>query len=124
MTVAKKILVIDDEVRIVEIIDSYFKLHGFQVKKAYDGRRGLNILKKDPSINLVILDEKMPVLGGEGFLREIKRLKIEVPVLVLTGSINLTQLDDDVKKLYKKILIKPVRLSRLLNLANRMMGKK
>ena len=122
MTTAKKVLVIDDEVRIVDIIDSYFKVNGFEVKKAYNGRNGLNILKKDSSIDLVILDEKMPVLGGEEFLKEIKRLKIEVPVLVLTGSINLSQLDDSVKKLYKKILIKPVRLSKLLHLANRMMA--
>jgi len=124
MTAGKKVLVIDDEDRIVDIIDSYFKVNGLEVKKAYDGRKGLNALKKDPSIGLVILDEKMPVLGGEEFLKEIKKLKIEVPVLVLTGSINLTQLDESVKKLYKKILIKPVRLSRLLNLANRLMVNK
>lgn len=119
----KKVLVIDDEVSIVEIIDSFFRANGLNVTKAYDGRKGLNILKKDSSIGLVIVDEKMPGLGGTEFLKEIKRLDIKTPVLVLTGSINLTQLDDSVKKLCKKILIKPVRLSELLKISNRMMRK-
>ena len=120
MKKARKVLVIDDEANIVDIIDSFFKVNGLEVRKAYDGRKGLDILKKDPSIDLVILDEKMPGLGGKEFLKELKILKIETPVLVLTGSINLTQLDESLRRLYKKVLIKPVRLSRLLNLANRM----
>ncbi|MFC1570634.1 response regulator [Candidatus Omnitrophota bacterium] len=119
----KKVLVIDDEVCIVDIIDSFFKANGLSVERAHDGKKGLNMLKKDPSIDLVIVDEKMPGLGGTDFLKEIERLKIKTPVLVLTGSINLTQLDESVKRLCNKILIKPVRLSELLKISNRLMSK-
>ena len=119
----RKVLVIDDEARIVDIIDTFFRANGLSVRKAYDGRKGLNVLKKDSSIGLVILDEKMPGFGGTEFLRKVKELDIKVPVIVLSGSINLSQLDDSVKKLYQKIFIKPVRLSELLKVSSRMLDK-
>lgn len=118
----KKILIIDDEAHIVDIIETYLKVHGMLIKKAYEGRKALSILKKDKSIDLIILDEKMPGMGGSVFLKELKRIKVDVPIIILTGSLNLSQFDRSTKGLYEKMMIKPVRLSELLKVINRVLG--
>jgi DNA-binding NtrC family response regulator len=120
----KSILVIDDERRIVEILDSFLTLQGFEVKKAYDGQEGLNILKSAGPVDLIILDEKMPGMGGAAFLEEMKKLKMDIPVVVLTGSIAMSQLDNSAKRTYKHVLVKPVRLSELLELMDKLLASK
>lgn len=118
----KKILIIDDEAHIVDILETYLKVHEFSVKTAYEGRKALSILKKDKSIDLIILDEKMPGMGGSVFLKELKKIKVNSPVIILTGSLNLSQFDRSSKGLYEKMLIKPVRLSELLKVVNRVLS--
>ncbi len=120
----KNILVIDDERQIVEILDNFLTLQGFKVKKAYDGQQGLDILKSGKQVDLIILDEKMPGMGGTVFFKEVKKLEIDVPVIVLTGSVTMSQIDHSVKKEYKHILVKPVRLSELLELMNKLLASK
>ena len=119
----KRILVIDDEPRIVEILDSYLTFQKFKVEKAYDAQDGLEILQKK-AIDLVILDEKMPGMGGEAFLKSMKKLKMNIPVVVLTGSVNISQMHRSVRKIYKHILFKPVRLSELVELVNELLALK
>ena len=114
----KTILVIDDEPRIVEILDGFLTLQGFEVRKAYDGKEGLDILRKTKPVDLIILDEKMPGMGGADFLKGMKELKIDIPVVILTGSVAISQLNHSSKKAYDHILVKPVRLSELLELIN------
>lgn len=117
----KNILVVDDEPQIVEVLERFLSMQNFNVKTALDGHRGLDILLKSRSLDLLILDEKMPEMKGEDFLKEMERLKIEVPVIVLTGSLSIAQLDPARRKRYKHILIKPVRLTELLELINTLM---
>ncbi|MFC1480336.1 response regulator [Candidatus Omnitrophota bacterium] len=118
------ILVVDDEPRIVEILNRFLCLRGYEVKKAYNGHEGLNILKKSKQIDLVILDEKMPGMSGEVFFEEIKKHGMDIPVVLLTGSIGVEQLARQKRKLFKHILYKPVRLSKLVELINRILASR
>lgn len=118
----KNILVIDDEPHIVEILDKFFSLQGFKVKKACDGWRALDILRRDTKIDIIILDERMPGMAGTNFLKEMKKLEISVPVLGLTGSIEVQEVMKPHRKLYKHIFVKPVRLSEILESVNEVLG--
>ena len=120
----KSILVIDDEPRIVEILTRFLVLQGFDAKKAYDGTRGLSMIKRGSPVDLILLDERMPGMRGAAFFEQLKELGIDVPVVVLTGSINASELDHPRKKIYKHLLIKPVRLSELVKLINRILASK
>lgn len=111
----KNILVIDDETQIVEILSKFLTLKGFRVQKAFRAEQGLEILKNG-KIDLVVLDEKMPGIGGSGFCEHMRKMKMDVPVIVLTGSVSVSSLAPEVRDLYEHVVIKPIRLAELLEL--------
>lgn len=78
------ILLVDDEKDFVEILAMRLEEAGENVTPAYDGRMCLDILEKE-SIDVVILDIKMPGMDGIQTLRKIKILHPLVEVILLTG---------------------------------------
>jgi len=81
---AKTILVVDDEIKILEIVEAYLKKDGFQVRTAIDGEAALDILKKE-KIHLVVLDLMLPKLSGEEVCRKIRTFS-DVPIIMLTAK--------------------------------------
>jgi DNA-binding response OmpR family regulator len=79
----KKILVVDDEPEIVEIVEHYLADDGYQVCHAFDGAEGVRAFDREGP-DLVILDLKMPVMNGVETFREI-RVRSSVPIIMLTS---------------------------------------
>lgn len=82
---APLVLVIDDEPMVRAVAELGLELHGFQVLTANNGREGLEALRRNPAIQLVLLDLSMPVLDGRETLREMERLGLTTPVLLSSG---------------------------------------
>ena len=83
-----KILMIDDNVNLIEMVDDYFENHPKIeiVGKAYDGEEGLNIIKDgNLKYDLIILDLIMPKRDGLGVLKELKSLNISTNIIVSTS---------------------------------------
>ena len=84
----KKILVVDDEKKIVEIIQAYLERDGYQVIAAFDGKTALALaLKQHP--DLVILDLMLPEISGWEVCRMIRK-ESEVPIIMLTARDEVT----------------------------------
>jgi len=116
----RTILVIDDEPQIVEVLQKYLTHHKFKVNTSYSGKKALEIVKKAKKPDLIILDEKMPSMTGGTFHKEMRKMGIEIPVIVLTGSINLSTISRHNRKYYEYVLFKPARLSELLELIRKL----
>ena len=84
----KKILVVDDERRIVEILQAYLERDGYRVIAAYDGRSALELARSD-SPDLIILDLMLPEVSGWDVCRELRR-ESDVPVIMLTARDDTT----------------------------------
>ena len=85
MNCPKRILVVDDEVKIVEVVKSYLLNSGYNVNCAYDGTEALSIFDKwKPS--LVILDLMLPDMTGEEICKIIRK-KSKVPIIMLTAKV-------------------------------------
>lgn len=81
----KTILVVDDEVKIVEVVKSYLENAGYNVACAYDGTQALELF--DASVpSLVILDLMLPDMSGEDICRAIRK-KSRTPIIMLTAKI-------------------------------------
>ena len=81
----KKILVVDDEPKIVEVVTSYLKNDGYLVCEALNGRQALEVFdKENPS--LVVLDLMLPDITGEDICNIIRE-KSKVPIIMLTAKI-------------------------------------
>jgi DNA-binding response OmpR family regulator len=85
---ARKILVVDDEKRIVEILKAYLEREGYQVITAYDGRSALE-LAWSHTPDLIILDLMLPEVSGWDVCRELRQ-KSDVPVIMLTARDDTT----------------------------------
>src|SRR5258708_31301678 len=82
----KRILIIEDDRDIVELVRYNLANEGFQVSSAHDGSTGLSTLKKTPP-DLLLLDLMLPKLSGLEICREIRRDDSlnRLPILILTS---------------------------------------
>jgi DNA-binding response OmpR family regulator len=82
---AKKILVIDDEPKIVEICQDYLKASGFEVISASNGQLGLSSARRDKP-DLIVLDLMMPGMDGLDVCRALRR-EGNTPIIMLTARV-------------------------------------
>ena len=82
---SQKILVVDDEEDLRNIVMDVLKIQGFVPLEAPDGLSAIAIVKKE-SPDAVILDLNMPGMDGIETLRELKRISPSLPVVVLTAN--------------------------------------
>lgn len=81
----KRILVVDDEQKIVEVVKSYLENSGYAVFKAYTGKQAFEMFEKaGPS--LIILDLMLPDISGEEICKTLRK-KSKVPIIMLTAKI-------------------------------------
>jgi DNA-binding response OmpR family regulator len=79
-----RVLVVDDDRQFMLVVSTYLQVEGYRVISAYDGQTGLELAVKERP-DLIVLDVDMPVLTGVEVCRELRRLKVAVPILMLTG---------------------------------------
>jgi len=80
-----KILVIDDEQSIRNLLDILLRRKGYDVVLADSGRKGLDLFRRERP-DVIVLDLKMPEMDGLTVLRQIRILDPKKPVIVLTGA--------------------------------------
>ena len=86
---SQTILVVDDEKRLVSLVESYLKQEGYRAITAYNGRDALVIAERE-NPDLIILDIMMPEMNGYEFMR-IHRAEKDTPIIMLTAKVE----DDD-----------------------------
>src|SRR5450759_1966791 len=79
----KKILVVDDEPGITELLDSYLAKEGYSVVTAADGEAALSAAEREQP-DLILLDLMLPKKNGYEVCREI-RAKSNIPIIMLTA---------------------------------------
>ena len=80
-----KVLIVDDERRIVDGVRKYFEQAGFDVLAAYDGLEGLSLARTEEP-DLVVLDLMLPGMDGLDVCRELRR-DSNVPIIMLTARV-------------------------------------
>ncbi len=78
------ILLIDDEEEFVRTLASRLELRGLRARTAFSGEEGLALLREEAP-DAVLLDMRMPGLSGLETLREIRALRADLPVIIITG---------------------------------------
>src|SRR6266542_3265390 len=80
-----RILVVDDEAPVREVLTEYFATEGYAVEAATSGAEALTAIR-DGRADLVLLDVRMPGLDGVQVLRRIRELTESVPVIMVTAN--------------------------------------
>ena len=80
-----KILVIDDEQGIRNLLDTLLSRKGYEVILASNGQKGLELFRRERP-DVVVLDLKMPEMNGLTVLQQVRQLNPVQPVVILTGA--------------------------------------
>ena len=80
----KRILLVDDDISIHQLVEVYLKNEGFQVLHAYDGTEVLQMVQKH-RIHLVILDTMMPKMDGLETCVQLRK-EVNIPIIFLTAK--------------------------------------
>lgn len=117
-----RVLVVDDESSIRELLAKTLALAEYDVDTAPDGRAALERLRLG-NYDLLIADLKMPGMDGLTLIREAKRLKADIPVIIITGFSTESSAIEAVNLGVAGYLTKPFRVPQILAAAARALGE-
>ncbi len=121
MSNSRKIVVVDDEPVVLQLLAQYLGLKGFEVLLAQNGKEAFEVLQKSPAVDLVLTDINMPGSGGLELMEMMKQSKLkDTPVILMTGYGDTLE---NSKTLGATILRKPFRRRELLELINLVLSR-
>jgi two-component system OmpR family response regulator len=115
-----RVLLVDDDPFIAELLDDFLTEEGYTVGVARNGEAALATIRADPP-DLVLLDLLLPRMSGEQVLAELARLPVRVPIVLLTASRPLSSWQPPL--VADGTLEKPFELDELLAVAERFCPK-
>ena len=115
------VLIVDDDPEVARTFATWLQLQGYEVRTASDGEAALRQVR---GADAIILDARMPILDGLGFLRRVRAEDEDVPVAIVTGDYLI---DDAVlnefQRLNAQIVFKPLWLDDLVALAAQLVNR-
>jgi len=115
----ERILVVDDEPPIRDVVCFMLKAAGYQCEQAGSGTEGLALLKRDSDFQLVLSDLMMPQLDGTGLLEGIRRERLEMPVVMVTAVHDISVALAAIRNGAYDYLLKPFEREQLLAVVRR-----
>ena len=80
-----KILIVDDDKEIVELLSIYVKNEGYEPIQAYSGKEAITKLVTNPDIALMILDIMMPNMSGMDVVKEVRK-DSQIPIIIVSAK--------------------------------------
>jgi len=108
------VLLVDDEAEFVETFSERLELRDIEISKAFNGEEALQVLEKNRTIEIVILDVKMPGMDGIETLVEIKKKFPLVEVIMLSGHADVESAIDGMKQGAFDYLMKPCDIDQMI----------
>jgi two-component system response regulator PrrA len=119
------ILIVDDDEGVTQTFARMLTLEGFQVRTAFNAETGLRVATESHP-NAIILDLRMPLVDGLGFLRRLRSQDSQratpTPVAIVTGDYFLDDaVADELRQLGAELRFKPLWLEDLVGLARNLL---
>jgi len=120
------ILVVDDDLAVRDSLEMILLYEDYKVIKACDGREALNVLQQHAeSIDVALLDIKMPGMDGLELLEAIKQSFADIVVIMISGNADIAHAVQATKKGAYDFLEKPLDQTRILiTIQNALQSKK
>jgi excisionase family DNA binding protein len=120
--VGRRVLVVDDEESIRELLTKTLALAEYETQAVSDGRAGLELLRRE-HWDLLIADLRMPEMDGLSLIREARRLHPRLPVIIVTGYSNESSAIQAVNLGVVGYLVKPFRIPHVLSAVAKALGE-
>ncbi len=121
---AKKVLIVNDDLDIIEIIKIILEMEGYSVITAYDGISALDISYGEKP-DLILLDIMMPGMDGWDVLKRLKacRKTLHIPVAMVTARIDPEEKVKAFKEGAEEFMTKPIQPDEFINRINKLFHK-
>ncbi len=110
----ESILIVDDDVKLCDVLSEELSEIGYLTDKVYNADDALKILLSGKPIDLILLDLKMPGKDGFYVLQVLKKMNINIKVIVLTAYADVKSAIDSAKMGANDFISKPYDLDELL----------
>lgn len=119
----KRVLVVDDEQGLRDLLHMTLEAEGYQVMTACDGLEALTLMEKE-KFQLVITDIMMPNMDGIKLLEEIKKKDGQIEVIVVTGYGHIETVEHALKKGAYECILKPYSIDKIIKAVEKALEKK
>lgn len=118
----RKILIVEDDEDIRDILKDFFEAEGCKVAAAVNGRAALDYIEKEGRPDLIFLDLMMPIMSGEEFVRHLKRNPhwAETPIVIMSADHQTAKVAGELE--IKNFVRKPITLRSLVAMAEEALG--
>jgi len=116
-----RILIVDDEVKLVKKLKKLLEKDGFEIETASNGKEALNIIEASKPFDVIISDIRMEEMDGLTFLKEVHQKGLDVGVIMITGY---GDMDTFLESLYFgafEYINKPVHYEKLVETINKLL---
>ena len=117
------ILVAEDDDFNYKYLDIILKRAGYLVLRATNGLEAVNACRTNPEVSLILMDMKMPVMGGLDATMEIRRFLPGLHIIALTAYVSLADENAAYEAGCNEFLSKPVNRDKLLGLLKKVLGR-
>ena len=126
-TKKKRVLLVDDNPSILEILSMMLRSENLEIETANDGAAALDLITNELKVNfdIIITDYQMPVVDGQKFAETLKKHDEykNIPIILVTQEIHRKYENDEKFKVFDKILYKPITKDSLIESKNLLLEK-
>ena len=120
-----KILIVDDEREVREVIRIHLDVNGYNILEAENGEDAINILRSEDNmvnVGLILCDIRMPKVNGIECIDFLRQEAPSIPIVVVTGYPDTEMATQLMKKGVKDYLVKPVERKKLLETVEKLVA--
>jgi two-component system nitrogen regulation response regulator GlnG len=118
----KNILLVDDDKEISQSLANLFDSDKYKFNFLEDGNQVTEFLEENRDVDLVMLDVNLPTLSGLDVLKQIKQLKTEMPVIMISGFVSTENAIEAMREGAYEYLTKPFEIEKLIDTVNKACG--
>lgn len=108
-----QILVVEDDLTVNKMICAKLKQESFEVHSAFHGEEAMQLLESE-HVDLIVCDIMMPVMDGYEFVQELRRARMQIPVLMITAKETIEDLEKGFQAGTDDYMIKPINLREMV----------
>lgn len=119
---SERILVVDDELFVRELLLEYLSSQGYEVVLADTGEKAVELMQTQPA-NVILIDLKMPGMDGIQTLKEIKEVAPDALPIIMTGYPTIESSIDALRQGAHDYVVKPFKLNELKSSIEKAIGQ-
>jgi CheY-like chemotaxis protein len=110
------ILIVEDDPTSSLLYSSFLESKGFEVMTVTNGKEAINAVNANPDIQLILMDIRLPEMDGIRSMKEIKKIKNNIPIIAQTAYAMVEDKNKLLKAGFDSYLSKPVKPDALYNI--------